>query len=96
MPMHNPPHPGGILKRQYLKPLDLTVAATARALGVSRKQFSQLVNERAGVSPDMALRLATAFSTTPEFWVNLQRNHDLWAARQRYSAEVTPLRVASA
>ena len=68
MPIHNPPHPGGILKRQYLEPLGLTVTATARALGVSRKQMSHLLNERAGISPDMALR---QFGQGGSLWIGL-------------------------
>ena len=88
MAMHNPPHPGGILKRQYIEPLELSVTSTAKALGVSRKQLSQLLNERAGVSPEMALRLSKAFSTTPEYWINLQRNRELWLARQSFNDSI--------
>ncbi|MFA5140896.1 MAG: HigA family addiction module antitoxin [Elusimicrobiota bacterium] len=75
-----PTHPGGILKRHYLGPLSLTISRTAIALGVSRKTVSKIVNERGDVTPDMALRLARTFRTTPELWLNLQRNHDLWHA----------------
>lgn len=96
MAMHDPPHPGGILRRQYLEPLGLTVTATARALGVSRKQLSQLLNERAGVSPEMALRLGKAFSTTPEYWLTLQGNRDLWVARRAFTAAVPTLRQTQA
>lgn len=91
MAMHNPPHPGGILKRQYLNPLGLSVTATAKALRVSRKQLSQLLNERAGISPEMAIRLGLAFSTTPEFWINLQRNRDLWLAKQSFTTQIPTL-----
>lgn len=83
-----PSLPRRIFKRQFLEPLGLTVTATARVLGVSRKQFSQSLNERAGISPDMVLRLARAFSTTPELWMTSQGNHDLWTARQKFSAKV--------
>ena len=80
--MHNPPHPGEILRADYLEPLELTVTEAARALGVTRKTMSALSNERAGISPAMAHRLSKAFNTTPEFWVNLQAQYDLWQARE--------------
>jgi len=73
-----PTHPGGILKRQYLEPLELNVAQVADALKVSRKTLSKIVNERGAVTPDMALRLSRAFSTTPELWLTLQQTYDLW------------------
>jgi len=80
-PRKRPPtHPGGILKRHYLEPLSLTITKAAKALGVSRKTVSKIVNERGDVTPDMALRLAKAFRTSPELWLNLQRNFDLWHA----------------
>ena len=81
IPRKRPPtHPGGILKRHYLKPLSLPISQAAAALGVSRKTVSKIVNERGDVTPEMALRLAKAFRTTPELWLNLQRNYDLWHA----------------
>lgn len=80
--MHNPPHPGEILREDYLKPLGLSVTAAAKALGVARKTLSALLNERAGVSPSMAFRLARALDTSPELWVNLQAQYDLWQARE--------------
>ena len=80
--MYNPPHPGEILRVDYLEPLELTVTEAAKALGVTRKTLSALTNERAGISPAMALRLSKAFDTTPEFWVNLQAQYDLWQARE--------------
>src|SRR5438094_7828365 len=78
-----PTHPGGILKRQYLEPLDIGVAQAALALGVSRKTLSKILHERGAVTPDMALRLARAFNTTPELWLNLQRTYDLWHATNK-------------
>jgi antitoxin HigA-1 len=75
-----PTHPGGMLKRQYLEPLHLSIAQAALALGVSRKTLSKIVNERGAVTPDMALRLGQALHTTPELWLNLQRAYDLWHA----------------
>ena len=78
-----PTHPGGILKRQYMAPLCLTVSDLAVTLGVSRKTLSKIVNERGDLTPDMALRLSQAFKTTPELWINLQRNYDLWEAAHK-------------
>ena len=80
--MHNPAHPGEILRELYFEPLNLTVTEAARKLGVARKTLSQLVNGHAGVSPEMALRLAKAFDTTPESWLNMQKSYDLWQVRQ--------------
>lgn len=81
IPRKRPPtHPGGILKRHYLQPLALAISQAAAALGVSRKTVSKIVNERGDVTPDMALRLARAFGTTPELWMNLQKTYDLWHA----------------
>ena len=79
--MHNTPHPGEILREDYLKPLGLSVSGAAKALGVARKTLSALLNERAGISPAMALRLAKALDTSPELWINLQAQFDLWQAR---------------
>ncbi len=75
-----PTHPGGIIKRHYLEPLDLPVSQAAAALGVSRKTLSKIVNERGAVTPEMSLRLAKAFYTTPQLWLNLQQTYDLWHA----------------
>jgi addiction module HigA family antidote len=66
MKMHHPPHPGEVLRELCLKPLGLTVTQTARALGVSRKTLSSILNGRAGISPEMAVRLSLAFGTTAE------------------------------
>jgi len=73
-------HPGEMIKEMYMKPLELTVTSLAKGLGVSRKTLSTIINERAGVTPDMALRLSRAFSTTPELWLNIQQEYDLWVA----------------
>lgn len=75
-----PTHPGGILKRQYIEPLSLTISELANTLGVSRKTLSKIVNEHGSITPDMALRLSRALNTTPELWLNLQQNYDLWHA----------------
>lgn len=80
MQMHNPPHPGEVLRELCLEPLNLSVTDAAEALGVSRKTLSSILNGRAGISPEMALRLSKAFNTTPESWLNQQQQYDLWQA----------------
>ena len=75
-----PSHPGRIIRVDYLEPLKLTISEMANILGVSRKTGSKIVNGHGSVTPDMALRLSKAFDTTPELWLNLQVNHDLWHA----------------
>ncbi len=82
MRMHNPPHPGEIIRELCIEPLDLTVTETAEALGVARKTLSTLLNGRAGISPEMALRLSKVFGRTPEGWLRLQLQLDLWKAEQ--------------
>ncbi len=83
MVMRNPPHPGGIVKRQCLEPLGLSVTRAARGLGVTRQALSELVNERSGISVEMAIRLSKAFGLAPETWLGMQMAHDLWRARRR-------------
>ena len=83
MPMQNPPHPGEIVKYECLEPLGLTVTRAAQGLGVSRQILSDLVNEKAGVSVDMAIRLSQAFGSTPETWLGMQMAYDLWQAREQ-------------
>ena len=78
-----PTHPGGILKRHYIEPLSLGISNLSSTLGVSRKTLSKITNERGSITPDMALRLSKAFNTTPELWLNLQQNFDLWHASQK-------------
>lgn len=82
MKMHKPPHPGEILRGLCLEPLGLTVTEAAEALGVSRKTLSAILNERAGISPEMAVRLSIAFDTTAESWLRQQIQYDLWHAEQ--------------
>ena len=83
MKMHNPPHPGEVLRELCLKPLGLTVTQAARALGISRKTLSGILNGRAGISPEMAVRLSLAFGTTAESWMTQQIQHDLWHVERR-------------
>ncbi len=92
MRMHNPPHPGESLKKLYMEPMGLTIKAVAERLGVERKAISRLVNERGGISAEMAIRLAKAFNTTPDLWLNKQRNYDLWHAAQRLRREASRIR----
>ncbi len=75
-----PTHPGQIIKGLYLDQFSITITDLAKALGVSRKTVSRIVNERGSISSGMALRLSQAFNTSPELWLNLQRNYDLWHA----------------
>jgi addiction module HigA family antidote len=83
MLMHNPPHPGAILRELCLEPWGLSVTEAAQALGVSRKTLSSLLNGRAGVSPEMAIRLSIALGTSAESWMNQQAVFDLWQAERR-------------
>nr|WP_298411900.1 HigA family addiction module antitoxin [uncultured Halomonas sp.] len=83
MLMHNPPHPGEVIKELCLEPLDLSVTAAAKALGVSRKTLSAIINGNAGISPEMAIRLSIAFDTSAESWLNQQSQYELWHAEQR-------------
>jgi len=80
--MHNPPHPGEVIKRLCIEPMNLTITETAKALGVSRKTLSELINGRAGISPDMAVRLSLAFNTTAESWLIQQMQYNLWEIRK--------------
>ena len=82
MEMHNPAHPGEIIREDCLKPLGLSVTAAAAGLGVSRKALSELLNGRAGVSADMAIRLEKAGWSRADAWMRLQMQRDLWEARQ--------------
>jgi antitoxin HigA-1 len=82
MRMHNPPHPGEVLRELCIEPLGLSVTRAAEALGVSRKTLSAILNGRAGISPEMAIRLSKAFSTSAESWLNQQVQYDLWLAEQ--------------
>jgi addiction module HigA family antidote len=82
MRMHNPPHPGVIIRELCVEPLGLTVTDAAKALKVTRKTLSTLLNGRAGISPEMALRLFKVFGRTPEGWMRLQSQFDLWKAEK--------------
>jgi addiction module HigA family antidote len=81
--MHNPPHPGELIQELCLEPLGLSITAAARLLGVSRKTLSEIVNGRASVSPEMAMRLSIAFNTSAESWLSNQMEYDLWKLEKR-------------
>jgi len=92
--MHNPAHPGEVLKEWI--PEGMTVTAAASQLGVSRVMLSKILNMKAGVSADMALRLAAWLGTSAEVWLGMQSAWDLWQAeRQGHSHEVKPIRLAA-
>lgn len=80
MMMLNPSHPGEILK-EYVTATNKTITEVAQGLGISRKVLSQILNERAGISAEMAWKLSAAFNTSPEFWANMQASYDLWQAK---------------
>ncbi len=81
MSMKNPPHPGLSVRINCLEPLGLSVTGGAKALGVSRQMLSRLINGQAGVSPEMAIRLAKAFGTTPDIWIRMQASYDIARAK---------------
>ena len=81
--MHNPPHPGEIIREQCLEPLSLSVTDAAKGLGVTRKALSELLNGHSGISPEMAVRLSKAFGGTPETWLRLQLQFDLAKVERR-------------
>lgn len=85
MPMHNPAHPGEVIRELCLAPVNLSITETAAALGVTRKAFSDLVNGHSGVSPEMAIRLEKAGWSTADHWLRMQMQYDLWRARRSAS-----------
>ena len=82
MLMHNPPHPGEILRQLCIEPLGSSVTEAAKGLGVSRRTLSAILNGRAGIRPEMAVRLSLAFGTSSENWLNQQIQFDLWQAEK--------------
>ena len=85
-----PTHPGTVFLEDVMKPLDLTVTEAARMLGVSRKALSEFVNEKASLSPEMALRISKATNTSVESWMNMQQKVTLWDARRHEPTNVIP------
>jgi len=93
--MHNPPHPGLIIKELCIEPLGVTITDAAKAFGVSRKTLSSIINGKAGISPEMAVCLSIACNTSSESWMNQQLQYDLWQAEQRRDElQVSKLLVA--
>lgn len=88
---HNPPHPGEVLWGLDMEPAGITVSALAEKLGVARKTVSRIVNGHAAISAEMAILLGRAFNTTPDLWMNMQRNYDLWKADRRIHARASAI-----
>jgi len=86
--MEDPPHPGEMIRKDCLEPLGLTVTEAAEGLGVSRKHLSALLNGRAGISPEMAIRLSKAFGGSPESWLTQQMQYDLRRAKEESDPNV--------
>lgn len=87
MEMFNPPHPGIILLEDWIKPLNFTISEFALKLGTSRKNLSEIVNGKTGISPEMALKLSKALNTSAKLWLNLQLSYDLWQAKQHVNLD---------
>jgi len=93
--MKNPPHPGELLREDVLVPLGLEVTDAAQRLGMSRTTLSRVINGRAGISPDLAIRLERAGVSTAHFWMALQANYELARAEARKQPKVQPLQDAA-
>ncbi|HXC52714.1 MAG TPA: HigA family addiction module antitoxin [Candidatus Limnocylindrales bacterium] len=95
--MKNPPHPGRVVRQECLEPLNLTVTEAARRLGVTRQALNNLVNEKAGISPEMAIRLAKAFGGGAEVWLSMQMQYDLaHASKNAHHINVQRIRMPAA
>lgn len=92
MTMFNPPHPGRLVRQECLEPLGLSVTEGAKALGVTRQALNNLVNGKAGISAEMAVRLAAAFGGGPEVWLRMQANYDLAQVKRREAEIVATVR----
>lgn len=93
--MHNPPHPGEVLKDGVFADSGMSVTDAAKALGITRAALSRVLNGKAAISADMALRLAQWLGTGPEVWVNMQATYNLWQARQKPRPKIKRLRNAA-
>ncbi len=91
-----PTHPGVVFLENVMKPLGLTITDAAKMLGISRKTLSEFVNERASLSPEMALRISKATNTSAESWLNMQQKLTLWKASQHTPTNVIPFPLPSA
>ena len=87
MQMFNPPHPGQILKEIYLADYKISITEFALKIGVSRNTASELINGKNGISAEMAIKLGKAFKTSPQYWLNLQQQYDLWIASQKVNLD---------
>ena len=92
MTMFNPPHPGRLVRQECLEPLGLSVTEGAKALGVTRQALNNLVNGKAGISAEMAVRLAAAFGGSAEVWLRMQSNYDLAQVKRREPEIVATVR----
>jgi len=92
--MKKPPHPGRIVRQECLDPLDLTVKEAAKRLGVTRQTLNNLVNGKAGISPEMSIRLSKAFGSSPEVWLGLQMEYDL-AQAEKHAGKIKVERIES-
>ncbi len=90
---HSPPHPGEILLEFYFQPLGLTVTDAAKRLAVARPNLSQLINGKMGISPLMAVKLSRAFKTTPNYWLNMQANYDLWQVMESEKEKIKEVEI---
>ena len=90
MTMHNPPHPGEFIRGTYIEPFGISVRSLAESLGVSPSTLARIVSMRSAVSPEMALRLSKALGRSPESWLAMQHNYDLWKAKK--SANLSDVR----
>ena len=96
MATHNPPHPGEFIREVYLVPYGLSVRGFADSLGVSPSTITRIINGASAISPEMALRLAKAVGRSPESWLAMQHNHDLWQARKATDlSRVKPIKFAA-
>ena len=96
--MHNPPHPGAVLRDGVFTNSDITVTDFAKRIGVTRVALSRILNGKAGISADMAVRLAAALGDSAESWLHMQANYDLWKAEKalkREVAKIEPLKLAA-
>ena len=87
MAMHNPPHPGEFIKEVYLRPLNVSYRAIAMKLHVAPSTFHRLIQKKSNISSEMALRLSKTLGRTPESWLAMQGNYDLWQARQNVNLD---------
>jgi antitoxin HigA-1 len=91
--MKNPPHPGRIIRQECIEPLGLTITDAAARLGVTRQALNNLINGKAGISPEMSIRLSKAFGSKPEVWLGLQMEYDL-AEAEKYAGKIKVRRIA--